>query len=343
MATSKKTKNQKRNKTSQLRHDLVTGDWVVIANSRGKRPEDFKKETRVEQDEAPEDCLFCNPKKSGQEEDVLIYNTSDGDWTLRVFPNKYPAFSRPSGGRIHHQEEGPYFWMDGVGYHEVIVTRDHYERIGSMDNVKVAEVLDAFQTRYIDLMNKKSVRYIEIFHNQGPEAGASIFHPHSQLAAVPVVSPYVRMELNGAEDYYRANRKCVYCDMIEWETEHKKRLVFENDHFIAFCPFASRRAFEIWVMPKEHSPYFERIDLDEKMSGGEALNEAVRKINKVLDNPDYNFYLHTAPCDGRDYPHYHWHIEILPKTSIWAGFELSTGVEISAMEPEKAAEELKKA
>jgi UDPglucose--hexose-1-phosphate uridylyltransferase len=233
--------------------------------------------------------------------------------------------------------------MDGVGYHEVIVTRDHYERIGSMDNVKVAEVLDAFQTRYLDLMTKKSVRYIEIFHNQGPEAGASIFHPHSQLAAVPVVSPYVRMELNGAEDYYRSNRKCVYCDMIEWEAEHKKRIVFENDYFLVFCPFASRRAFETWVIPKEHNPYFERIDLDEKLAGGEALNEAIRKTNKVLDNPDYNFYLHTAPCDGRDYPHYHWHIEILPKTSVWAGFELSTGVEISAMEPEKAAKELKKA
>ncbi|MDZ7611287.1 MAG: galactose-1-phosphate uridylyltransferase [Candidatus Moranbacteria bacterium] len=341
MGTSKKTKDQKE-KISQLRQDLVTGDWVVIANSRGKRPDDFKKEKNsVEQEETPEECLFCKPEASGQEGDVLIYNTSDGDWTLRVFPNKYPAFSRPSGGRINHQEEGPYFWMDGVGYHEVIVTRDHYDRIGSMDNVKVAEILDSFQTRYIDLMNKKSVRYIEIFHNQGSEAGASIFHPHSQLAAVPVVSPYVRLELDGSEEYHRANKKCVFCDMIEWETEHRQRIVFENDNFIAFCPFSSRRAFEVWVLPKKHSPYFERIDLQGKLEGAEVLNEAIRKINKVLDNPDYNFYLHTAPCDGRDYPHYHWHIEILPKTSIWAGFELSTGVEISAMEPEKAAKALR--
>jgi len=327
---------------SELRQDLVTGDWVVIANSRGKKPNDFKTAMDLTQDTSEEDCLFCDPVASGQEKDVLIYSTSDDDWSLRVFPNKYPAFSRPKG-KINHQEEGPYFWMDGVGYHEVIVTRDHFERIGSMDNLKVAEIFDAFQTRYLDLMNKKSVRYIEIFHNQGKEAGASIFHPHSQLVAMPVISPYIRSELKGAERYHRSHKECVYCSMFEWEKKEDKRIIFENERFVAFCPFASRRAFEVWVMPKDHEPYFERMDTEDKVDAGEALNEAIRKINEVLNDPDYNFYLHTSPCDGKDYPHYHWHIEILPKTSIWAGFELSTGVEISAIEPEKAAKALKKA
>jgi UDPglucose--hexose-1-phosphate uridylyltransferase len=341
--TSTKQKNSSGNKLSELRQDLVSGDWVVIAKNRSKKPDDFKTKARLEEDSDQEDCLFCDPEKSGQEKDVLIYNTEDGDWSLRVFPNKYPAFSRPVGGKIQHQEEGPYFWMDGVGYHEVIVTKDHFERIGSMEDLKVAEIFDAFQTRYLDLMNKKSVRYVEIFHNQGREAGASIFHPHSQLVAIPVISPYINLELEGAERYFKANKKCVFCDMVEWESEKKERVIFENDKFLAFCPFASRKAFEVRILPKEHQPYFERMETEDKIQVGEALNQVIRKINKVLDDPDYNFYLHTSPCDGKDYHHYHWHIEILPKTSTWAGFELSTGIEISTIEPEKAAIALKKA
>lgn len=338
-------RENKANSISHLRQDLVTGDWVVIATGRGKRPDDFKKKEKQEKESLKnvEECLFCDPVASGQEEDVLIYTTGEGDWTLRIFPNKYPAFSRPNGGRINHKEEGPYFWMDGIGYHEVIVTRDHFKHIGLMDPIWVAEILDAYQTRYLDLMNKKSVRYIEIFHNHGKGAGASISHPHSQLVAVPVISPYIQLELDGSEEYYRANKKCVFCDMVEWELSHKKRVVFENEDFVVITPFASRIAFEMWVLPKKHSPYFERISDEQKVTGGEALHEAIRRIGKVLDEPDFNFYLHTAPCDGNDYPHYHWHIEILPKTSTWAGFELSTGIEVSAMEPEESAKYLREA
>ncbi|MDA3815028.1 MAG: DUF4921 family protein [Patescibacteria group bacterium] len=337
---SVKAKN-KNKANSQLRQDIVTGDWVVIATGSGKRPSDFVEKNKKKSKEEIKDCLFCDPVASGQEEDVLIYNTGEGDWTLRVFPNKYPAFARPVGGRISHKEEGPYFWMDGVGYHEVIVTRDHFKHIGLMDPIWVAEILDSYQTRYLDLMNKKSVRYIEIFHNHGKKAGASISHPHSQLVAIPVVSPYIQLELTGSEEYYRSHKKCVFCDIVEWEIDYKKRVIFENEDFIVIAPFASRVAFEMWVIPKKHSPYFERISDEEKISGGQALHQAIRKIGKVLDEPDFNFYLHTAPCDGKDYPHYHWHIEILPKTSTWAGFELSTGIEISAMEPELAAEYLR--
>ncbi|HUD08802.1 MAG TPA: HIT domain-containing protein, partial [Candidatus Saccharimonadales bacterium] len=106
-------------------------------------------------------------------------------------------------------------------------------------------------------------------------------------------------------------------------------------------PYSSRAAFEVWVMPKDHKPYFERINNEEKIDLGEALQKSIGSIYKTLEDPAYNFYIHTSPCDGKDYPHYHWHIEILPHTATWAGFELSTGIEISTIEPERAAEELK--
>lgn len=334
------SEQNKNTKISELRQDLITGDWVVIATGRAKRPDEFVARKR---DSVPDDpgkpCIFCDPVASGQEKDVLMYETFDGDWSLRVFPNKFPAFSR--GKKIRHFDEGPYFGMDSVGYHEIVVSRDHNNQIALMETVGVAEILDAYQSRYIDLMNKKSVNYIEIFHNHGREAGASVNHPHSQLMAIPVISPYVKSELDGAEQYHRQNKHCVYCAMVEWEIENKARVIFENDSFLVFCPYASRVAFETWVVPKKHKPYFERMSDGDKSKAAEALRMAVNKIYGALEDPAYNFYIHTSPCDGRDYPHYHWHIEILPRTSVWAGFELSTGIEISTIQPETAAEYLR--
>ncbi len=334
-----KTKKEESSPASELRQDIVTGDWVVIATGRGKRPDEFANHDHESSDVGIEQCPFENPEATSQEKDVLIYTSGDESWTLRVFPNKFPAFSR--GKTPKKLGEGPYFAMSGAGYHEVIVTRDHYNQLATMEVWQAAEVLDAYQDRYLSLMKRKSVKYIQIFHNHGKTSGASLPHPHSQLMAIPVVSPYIDLELRGAERYYKSTRKKVYSVMAEYESETKTRVVFENEKFIAFCPFASRSAFEVWVMPKKSSPYFERIFDEDKMLAGEALRAALFSLYRGLGDPSYNFYLHTSPCDGRDYPHYGWHIEILPKTAVWAGFELSTGIEISAIEPEKAAEFLR--
>ncbi len=327
---------------SELRQDIVTGDWVVIATQRAKRPEDFAEGeySTHNLDVDTENCLFCNPIVSKQEKDVLIYEGDDNEWTLRVFPNKYPILSR--GGRPRALDEGPFFAMTGTGYHEVIVTRDHFRHLPDLEEIEIAEVFDAYQDRYLELMKRKSVRFISIFHNFGKEAGASISHPHSQLMAIPVISPYIKGELDGAEQYHRSNRKCVYCVMNEYESKHKKRVVYENDSFIAFCPFASRVAFEVWILPKKHSPYFERINYEDKLKLSEVFKKVMISIKGPANNPPYNFYIHTSPCDGKDYPHYHWHIEILPQTATWAGFELETGIEVSSIRPGVAAKYLRK-
>lgn len=334
------TETDKKMQASELRQDLVTGDWVVIATGRAKRPEDFAKNGRIAAENNVAECLFCDPEKSEQEKDVLIYRDSNQDWTLRVFPNKFPAFSK--GKPPKSLEEGPYFAMTGTGYHEVIVTRDHYHHVALMEPMQIAEIFDAYQQRYLALMNKKSVNYISIFHNHGKEAGASINHPHSQLMGIPIISPYIGLELRGAEKYHRSNQHCVFCVMAEYESSARKRLVFENEDFIAFCPFSSRAAFEVWVMPKKHSPYFERITDEDKIKLAEVFGKAMNAVYKALKDSPYNFYIHTAPCDGQDYPHFHWHIEILPHTATWAGFELETGIEISTIQPEVAAEYLRK-
>ncbi|MEI9966339.1 MAG: galactose-1-phosphate uridylyltransferase [Candidatus Moraniibacteriota bacterium] len=323
---------------SELRQNIITGEWVVIATGRAKRPHDFQTSAPAPEPDLSNDP-FDDPEGSGQEKDVLVYRTEDGDWSLRVFPNKFPAFVRDAVPE--ELSEGPYFAMTGAGFHEVIVTRDPRLSLALLDPLQVAEVIDAYQERYLDLMTKRSVRSIHIFHNHGESAGASLAHPHSQLMAVSVVPEHIEQELGGAEEYYRDYRKSVFATIFEEEQSVKKRLVFENEHFVVFCPFASRSAFEMWILPKRLSPYFERITDEEKIACGSALKTALQALYTGLGNPDYNFYIHTAPADGRDYPHYAWHIEIVPRTAIWAGFELSTGMEVSTIEPEVAAEFLR--
>ncbi|RLC34684.1 MAG: galactose-1-phosphate uridylyltransferase [Candidatus Nealsonbacteria bacterium] len=323
---------------SELRFDLVSKDWVVIATGRACRPETFAKQKRVKDELPIKDCPFCQPEILDKA--ILRYNQPDGSWSLIVIPNDFPAFSPKES--LRERGEGPYQIMDGVGFHEVIITRDHKKSIAQFSISQTRELIDAYQERYLDLMNERFVNYISIFHNYGREAGASIAHPHSQLIALPVIDPDLNRSLRGSRQFFELHKKCVHCHMLEWDMEDGRRIIFENEKFVVLCPFASRVAFEVRVYPKEHHAYFERIADEEKNQLAEALQVAVNKLYKGMNDPAYNFFIHTAPCDGKNYDHYHWHFEILPKTSIWAGFELGTGIEISTIEPEKAAEFLRK-
>ena len=336
---------------SELRFDPVSKDWILIATGRAKRPETFAKEKRKEAAPSSKTCPFCH---LGKEKTILEYKDEKGEpprrgeprlakrgeWFVKVVPNKFPAFSSNEG--LNKREEGPYQVMDGVGFAEVVVTRDHTRSMAQFSIPEIKQVLDAYQERYLDLMNEKFVNYVSIFHNHGKEAGASIYHPHSQIITHPIIDPDLRRSLTGSAEYWRKYKKCVHCAMLEFDKKDGRRIVFENKDFIVVCPFASRIAFEVRIYPKKHRAYFERIEDGEKESLAEAFQVALSKLNKALNDPAYNFFLHTAPCDGKNYDHYHWHFEILPKTGTWAGFELGTGIEISTIEPETAAEYLRK-
>jgi UDPglucose--hexose-1-phosphate uridylyltransferase len=159
--------------------------------------------------------------------------------------------------------------------------------------------------------------------------------------AVHVLDPDMTKSLAGAERYYKLNKKNVFQTIIDFERDEQERVVFENDHFVAYCPFASKAAFQVNIVPKRSNPYFERVTDEEKYAVAEALQMVLLALYEGLENPAYNFYIRTAPCEGRTYPHYRWHIEIIPRTAIWAGFELAAGIEISSIEPEKAAQFLR--
>lgn len=338
-----KMKNETKS-ISELRRDLVSGSWVAYAAGRKYRPNADKERPHVsDNSDDPADCPFCkeNFGKQKQEKDLLVHLDAKGEWNLRVFPNKFPIFS-PGTTQLDKRDVGPFEVMNGVGHHEVLVAADHRKNFPDLPLDKVREVIDAYQERYVALMHKRNVKYISIFKNYGKSAGASLVHPHSQIVAMPIIDPDVARSLNGSAKFFQAHKQCVHCVMLEWEKESGERIIFENEDFVALCPFVSRVSFEIRIYPKRHLSYFERITAEQKTQLAETLKTTLRKLKANLGDPDYNMFLHTAPCDGQSYDHYHWHLEIFPKTNIWAGLELSTGIEVCSVLPEEAALLLKK-
>jgi len=332
-----KKRTTKKQFASELRMDLVSNDWVIIATGRARRPETFAKEERVKEKISPKDCPFC--KEEIMKKAIAIQRKPNSSWFALSVPNDFPAFSM--GDSLNQRKEGPNRIMDGLGYQEVIIMADHQKQMAQFSPKEVKMVIDLYQERYLELMNRKFIKYVSIFHNHGQEAGASVAHPHSQLIAIPVIDPDLRNSLDGAESFYRSQGKCVYCTMINWDIKNGQRIIYQNEKFVALCPFAPQISFEVRVYPKEHQPYFEKMDENDKKLFADALQKALSMLYKTLKDPAYNFYFHTAPCDGTNHDHYHWHLNILPRMNIWAGFELAAGIEISTIEPEKAAEFLR--
>jgi len=346
---TKQTKQKKKRFPSELRYDLVGQDWVVIATGRAKRPEMFKKEERQKNALPKSKCPFCNLKD--QEKPILAYEHGERvkfkkgsipkSWTTIVVPNKFPAVI-PGDVLNEHTEGGIHKKMNAVGFHEVVITSHHKRQLAQFSVDEIKEVIEVYRQRYLALKRERFVNHISVFHNHGAEAGASVAHPHSQIITTPLIDVDLKRALENSKNFFEKNGKCVYCHMNEVEQRAKKRIVFENDQFQVICPFASKAAFEMIISPKKHTPYFEEITQWEKMDLAQAFKQALGRLYKGLDDPAYNFYLHTAPAGREKYPYYHWHWTVLPKTSIPAGFELGTQMEISTIEPEKAAEYLRK-
>lgn len=336
-------------KYSELRQDLVSGDWILIAPGRGKKPEEFlekRKRPRIPK----KGCPFEDPKIAGGGEIIAAYIPDSvvprasyhKNWRVQLVPNKYPAVFH-NGFEAKEKKIGPYTTVFGVGYHDLLITKDHNNNFPRLSKNDANLVFKVFRDRYATLLDNPDVAYISTFHNWGLKAGASVYHPHYQMIALPVIPPDVEHSLAGSRLYFQKNKQCVHCVQLAWEKKEKKRIIYENNYAIAFAPFVSKSEFEIRVFPKQHLPFFEDT-LGSIMSYiVEALQKTLRLMEKSLKDPDYNFFIHTAPLNNKNhFSHYHWHIEIIPKINIPAGFELGTGIEINVVDPDEAARYIRK-
>ena len=323
----------------ELRKDPIHGRWVIISTERGRRPSDFIVEA---QRPSGGFCPLCEGNEDKTPPEVLAFRNNGTPpnkpgWSLRVVPNKFPALRIE--GDLDREGEGIYDKMNGIGAHEVIIeTPQHQESLATLPLPAVKNVLWAYRERIIDLRRDVRLRYVLVFKNHGVAAGASLEHSHSQIIALPIIPKRVTEELEGAKNFFQYKDRCVFCDIIRQELSQKKRVVSENKAFVAIAPYASRFPFETWILPKTHHPSFEFMESFEYEEVAHILSDTLQRMNRVLDQPPYNYVIHSSSFPDVDKDYYHWHIEIMPKLTKVAGFEWGTGFYINPTPPEEAAE-----
>jgi UDPglucose--hexose-1-phosphate uridylyltransferase len=334
---------------SELRFDPIQKRWVIIASDRGKRPLDFKEQQMFKQ------VSFC-PLCPGHEErtplTIAQINDSEGNWRVRVVPNKFPALKIE--GELEQHAEGIFDVINGIGAHEVVIeSPNHNEQLPDMSVENVQKVLQIYRSRLIDLQRDSRLKYILIFKNYGVSAGASLEHPHSQIMATPITPRTVAGELMSAKEHYLLKQRCIFCDIIRQELKENKRVVYQDSRYVVLTPFASRFPFEMMIapMPKRHSADFAKSTDDDLYHLAIILKDILQRLRKGLNDPGYNFLIHTAPninanARGAHYwttleRDFHWHIEIIPRLTKKAGFEWGTGFYINPTSPEDAAEYLR--
>jgi UDPglucose--hexose-1-phosphate uridylyltransferase len=328
----------------ELRRDPIVGRWVIIATERARRPSDLSRSPPAPQ---PSVCPFCAGNEDKTPREVYVSGRSPAQppnspgWRVRVVPNRFPALKIE--GDLDRQAEGIYDRMNGIGAHEVIIeTPEHGRPLKDLSDADLTDVLFAFKARVLDLRNDLRFRYILLFKNHGQLAGASLDHSHSQLIALPVVPRQVIEEIEGARRHHDLRERCIFCDVVGQERRDRARLVFENDEFVAFAPFAPRSPFETWIVPKRHESNFEAEPKERLGLCAQALGTTLRRLGAALGDPAYNFIVHTNPLRDAASASYHWHVEVMPALSQVAGFEWGSGFHINPVPPEEAAEFLRK-
>lgn len=340
----------------ELRKDPILGRWVIIAAERSNRPgAAFSKETTAADKTDPANCPFCVGHEGMTPPEIYSLrdpntNPNSPGWRVRVVPNKYPALG------IDHplvkKGKGIFDMMTNFGAHEVVIETTNHEREAKDQSIQeIIDWLTVLQYRIEDLNRDIRFRYLLIFKNKGKNAGASLSHPHHQIIATPVTPKRVREELLGAMDYFKLKERCVFCDVIEEERQSNERIVYENDDYISFCPYASRFPYEVWIIPKIHAiDFYADVVRRNLKSLAEHLKIILQRLSAVLDDPEYNYIVHAAP---NRFPRsgywrtieddFHWHMELFPRLTKVAGFEWGTGFYINPVSPEDAAKNLREA
>jgi UDPglucose--hexose-1-phosphate uridylyltransferase len=336
-----------------MRKDYLIDRWTVIAAARKKRPVDFK---RVPQEGKQAGVCALEPGNENMTPPaVLLYLPNDGgikkdkdqngarhkNWLIRCVPNLFPAFTPPQAGYHAKTDEELLAHVNANGHHEVLVeSPKHDDHLGAASLVQVTHVVNAYIDRLRELSQKPYVKYVSIFRNHGLEAGASLSHAHSQIMATPLLPQIVEEELRASRDFFEKHQSCAFCEILQKETQ-SPRLIWTNQDFVALAPWASINPFEFWILPKKHQCCMLDLSRSEVESLAKAMRISLGGLRTLLDDPPYNFGFHQITDGAGDC--YHWHLEVYPRLSIWAGFEKSTGMYINVVSPEDAAQSLKEA
>lgn len=323
---------------TELRQNMATKEWVIIANERAKRPDEYidaqwRVHTTAQEPFDPK-CPFC---PGNEERDLEVeQNPPSGPWKTRVVYNKYPALSRE--GELTRTFDGVHRRISGVGHHEIVVEHpSHNTTLALMTSEEIRLVLETFYNRGWSIRKDSRIEQIVYFKNHGERAGASLKHPHSQIIGLPVVPTDIRHRIEEARRYFDDNGQCVFCTMMEDELRKEERLVAVNDHFVAFVLYAAPSPFHTWVLPRQHSVSFLYSQPDEIQALADILRIILKKMYIGLNDPAYNLIIRSAPVKEISNDYLHWYVTVIPRLSRTAGFEMGSGMFINPALPEESA------
>ena len=334
---------------SELRIDPIVGRQVFIAEDRAGRPNDFLK---LEQSEraavdavAVVGCPFCAGHEKQTLETSYAVHDARGDWQVRVVPNKFPAVT--SHGEKVVTTGLPFKVQPAIGAQEVIIESPrHISDIIDLSLEEFTTVLLVFRDRLRHWADDRVTRHALIFKNVGYAAGASLEHAHSQVLALPFVPRTLGEELQGARRFYADHQRCVYCQLLQEEIRQGLRVVAEEGPFVALCAYAARQPYETWILPTQHAAHYGQLSEVHALSLAKLLQQLLFRLHALLPRLSYNLVLHTAPFEQNGdsapngdavEPYYHWHWELIPRTTKLAGLEWGTGMHVNPMAPERAA------
>jgi UDPglucose--hexose-1-phosphate uridylyltransferase len=340
---------------------IVPSQSVLVATARSMRPK--KDEPPAPHDGRPhvDTCPFCTGNES-KTPPPIAQVPPDGNWQLRIVENLYPVLgnNRENPGFAYGLQQT----IDGYGRHEVLIDHaSHGIRVHEMSEEHLTLLLSIYRNRMETLYHADGrLKYVLVFKNFGPAAGASIGHTHSQIIAMPVVPDNVQAEVRNSAAYYQASHRCIFCGLIDEALTFEATLydresgevrrkisvgqfvIDRSERFVAIKPFASRYEWEVHILPLAHGADFLDAEPEDLVDLARIFRRTMARLNAVLGGVQYNFFLHSLP-HGEEYAgsarSYHWHIEICPRTSIPTGFELGSGLFVNTITPEDAAEQLR--
>jgi UDPglucose--hexose-1-phosphate uridylyltransferase len=334
----------------ELRKDPLLGRWIAVLNTswppseytQGLQPEDSREDT----------CMLCAGRESETPKEImLIPNESVAapatKWWTRVIPHLHPVFKIE--GDLGRKGEGMYDRMNSIGANEIIIESPYHSvRPEDIGLDQMVRVVSTYRDRMADLEKDPRLRYTLIYKNAGRPSGAIFSHPLSLLASTPVIPKRVKEELDGAKQYFAYKERCVFCDVIREELRVGSRVILETRDHMAFCPYASKFPFEIWILPKRHTCAFQDIRPQETEDLALILSSMLKKLRALFSELPYNYFIHSAPnrIPRKNHWHtlgedYHWHLEIMPRFIRTSGFEWGSGLYILPTSPEDAAKYLR--
>jgi UDPglucose--hexose-1-phosphate uridylyltransferase len=322
---------------SQLRLNPLNGRWVTIVAERAGRPTDFA--PRIRQVEADPDrpCPFCPGNEEATPPALETYGR-DGQWTIRIVPNLYPAFYGDDTMAVRNL--GPvHVQAAASGIHEVLVfARGHTSRWSDLDDREAGLVMAALRDRLEEHARTPHIRYTQAIVNHGREAGASLAHPHGQLLGMPFVPGEIVEEERA---FARFEGGCILCATAEAELADGARVITADERVVVVAPFWSGSPYEMLIIPRAHEGHLQGTAPADLAAVGRAIRTALGTMVSRLGDVSYNLVFHTAPHHHNG--PFHWHAHVWPKLATVAGFERGTGVLINITPPEFAAQDLRDA